>query len=229
MTRKNPSDTMFWNDWANDPNLRACSLAARGLWMEMLCIMARAIPYGELRIERKPLSNDELARMVGATPRAVEILLQELSEKNVYSLTRKQVIYNRRMKRSRNLSETRAKAGSKGGMVTNERIREITGLVQQNQQQTPQQTRSPSSSYSSESSIININKKGAQQKKVFPSGSIRYTEFEPIAKEHGNGWDVDMIGDAFRPWAKKNKITPENMIKAFTGFCKTNSKNKGAA
>lgn len=225
---------MFWNDWANDPNLRACSLAARGLWMEMLCIMARAIPYGELRIERKPLSNDELARMVGATPRAVEILLQELSEKSVYSLTRKQVIFNRRMKRSRNLCETRAKAGSKGGMVTNERIREITGLVQQNTQQTPQQTPqqtgSPSSSsYSSESSIININKKGAQQKEGFPSGSIRYTEFEPIAKEHGNGWNVDMIGDAFRPWAKQNKIPPENMVKAFTGFCKTYGKNKGVA
>jgi len=221
---------MFWNDWANDPNLRACSLAARGLWMEMLCIMARAIPCGELRIERKPLSNDELARMVGATPRTVETLLQELSEKRVFNRTRKKVIYNRRMKRARNLSETRAKAGSKGGMVTNERIREKTGLVQQNTRQTPQQTGSPSSSSnSSESSIININKKGAQQKEGFPSGSIRYTEFETIAKEHGNGWDVDMIGDAFRPWAEKNKIMPENMLKAFTGFCKTNSKNKGAA
>ena len=221
---------MFWNDWANDPNLRACSLAARGLWMEMLCIMARAMPYGELRMERKPLSNDELARMVGATPRAVEILLQELSEKSVYSLTRKQVIFNRRMKRSRNLSESRANAGRKGGMVTNERIREITGLVQQNTQQTHQQTGSPSSSsYSSESSIININKKGSQQMEGFPSGSIRYTEFELIAKEHGNGWNVDMIGDAFRPWAMQNKIPPENMVKAFTGFCKTYGKNKGRA
>lgn len=229
MTRKNPSDMMYWNDWANDPNLRACSLAARGLWMEMLCIMARAIPYGELRIERKPLSNIELARLVGATPRAVEILLQELSEKSVFDRTKGRVIFNRRMKRQRILSESRANAGRKGGMVTNERIREITGLVQQNTQQTPQQTESPSSSYASESSIIYISKKGAQQKEGFPSGSIRYTEFEPIAKEHGNGWNVDMIGDAFRPWAKQNKILPENMLKAFTGFCKTYGKNKGVA
>ena len=105
MTIKNPSDTMYWNDLDYDPNLRACSLAAQGLWIRMLCIMARATPYGELRIEKKPLTNIELARLVGETARTVEILLQELEEKGVYSLTRKQVIYNRRMKRQRNLSE----------------------------------------------------------------------------------------------------------------------------
>lgn len=37
------------------------------------------------------------------------------------------------------------------------------------------------------------------------------------------------IADAFRPWAKANKIKPENMAKAFLGFCKTYGKNKGPA
>ena len=157
-------------------------------------------------------------------------MLEELGNNGVYDRTKGRVIYNRRMKRQRILSESRANAGRKGGMVTNERIREITGLVQQNTQQTTQQTGSPSSSsYSSESSIININKKGAQQKERFPEGSVRFTEFELIAKEHGNGWNVDMIADAFRPWAKQNNILPKNMARAFPGFCKSYGRNKGAA
>lgn len=64
---------------------------------------------------------------------------------------------------------------------------------------------------------------------VFPSGPISYTPFGDIAREHANGWDVNIVADAFRPWAKKHKIRPEDMAGAFPGFCKSYAKNKGPA
>jgi hypothetical protein len=30
----------YWSDWDGDMRLRLCSLAAQGLWMQMLCIAA---------------------------------------------------------------------------------------------------------------------------------------------------------------------------------------------
>jgi hypothetical protein len=38
------------SDWRSDPMLRLCSLAARGLWMEMMCLMHEAEPYGSLLV-----------------------------------------------------------------------------------------------------------------------------------------------------------------------------------
>ena len=64
---------------------------------------------------------------------------------------------------------------------------------------------------------------------VFPSGPIGHTPFGDIAREHANGWDVNIVADDFRPWAKKHKIKPENMARAFPGFCKSYGKNKGPA
>ena len=41
------------SDWRADPALRMCSIAARGLWMEMLCVMHEATPRGSLLINGK--------------------------------------------------------------------------------------------------------------------------------------------------------------------------------
>ena len=37
--RKKQGSTFFWGDWMNDRELASCSLAARGLWIDMLCVM----------------------------------------------------------------------------------------------------------------------------------------------------------------------------------------------
>ena len=34
----------WWGDWQNDKALRLCSIGARGLWMEMLCIAHEGEP-----------------------------------------------------------------------------------------------------------------------------------------------------------------------------------------
>lgn len=84
-------------DWRGDQALRVVSLAARGLWMEMLCIMHEASPRGHLTIGAKPLTDDTLARAIGAEPSQVRALLDELGDAGVFDRSRNGVILSRRM------------------------------------------------------------------------------------------------------------------------------------
>jgi len=100
-------------DWRGDQALRAVSIAARGLWMEMLCIMHEASPYGHLVLGGHAVSNDVLARMSGAGVDEVSALLVELENAGVLSRTRKGVIYSRRLVKDKRRSEDGRKAVSK--------------------------------------------------------------------------------------------------------------------
>lgn len=84
-------------DWRGDQALRAVSLSARGLWIEMLCIMHEAKPYGHLLIGDQPVSSDVLSRVVGASPEEVQALLVELQTAGVCRTTRTGVVYSKRM------------------------------------------------------------------------------------------------------------------------------------
>lgn len=84
-------------DWRGDQALRVVSLAARGLWMEMLCIMHEASPYGHLLVAAHPVKDDALARLVGTSVEEVQALLVELGAAGVFRRTRGGVIYSKRM------------------------------------------------------------------------------------------------------------------------------------
>lgn len=92
-------------DWRGDQALRACSVASRGLWMEMLCIMHEASPYGHLVLGGSAVSGDVLARMSGLGAEECGALLAELESAGVFSRTRKGVIYSRRMIKDKSRSE----------------------------------------------------------------------------------------------------------------------------
>jgi hypothetical protein len=73
----------YWADWRSDPALRMCGLAARGLWMDMLSIMADAGGY--LLINDAAPTTAGLARVIGATIEEVDAGLQELESAGVFS------------------------------------------------------------------------------------------------------------------------------------------------
>lgn len=83
--------------WRGDQSLRAVSIAARGLWIECLCIMHEAKPYGHLVLNGAPVGVDALARMTGVTVDEATELLSELRQAGVFSMTGKGVIFSRRM------------------------------------------------------------------------------------------------------------------------------------
>jgi hypothetical protein len=116
---KRPSFQFYPADWLQETGLRACSLAARGLWIDMMCFMHQGNPYGYLTVPLKDGSKDILrpihahilARMVGASTEEVEALLAELEGVGVFGCTGEGVIYSRRMVKDEQLRQTRAACG----------------------------------------------------------------------------------------------------------------------
>lgn len=106
-------------DWRGDQALRVVSLSARGLWMEMLCIMHEASPRGHLLIGASAVTDDALARSVGARIEEVQAMLVELHDAGVFDRSRNGVILSRRMI----ADEKRAKEGRKAKMEALEKAK----------------------------------------------------------------------------------------------------------
>lgn len=91
----------FWvTDWMADEGLRLVSLPARGLWIEMLCMMAKSPEHGKLlTIAGKPMGYDQVAKLCGSSEAEVKPLIEELGDAGVFSIDRAGVIFSRRMVR----------------------------------------------------------------------------------------------------------------------------------
>lgn len=105
----------YWQDWLSDAGLRRSGLAARGLWMDMLCIAAQHDPIGLVAINGEGLSVDDIARMAGVDPREAATLIGELERNDVFARDRKGIIYSRRMVRDAKKAATNRKNGKDGG------------------------------------------------------------------------------------------------------------------
>lgn len=103
------------SDWRADPALRMCSIGARGLWMEMLCIMHEAEPYGSLRVNGRPVSDRQMAGLAGASPDEVEPWLAELEGAGVFSRDEDGAIVSRRMMRDKAKADRDKANGETGG------------------------------------------------------------------------------------------------------------------
>lgn len=113
--RKLPWLKFYPADWRADPALRMCSLAARGLWMEMLCIMHEADPRGSLIVHGNTIGTKQLASLCGATFRETTALLKELELAGVFGRTEDGTIFSRRMKRDDEKAERDKANGKTGG------------------------------------------------------------------------------------------------------------------
>ena len=103
----------YASDWRSDQAVHSCSLAARGLWIDMLCLMFEA--DGSLRINNKPIGSKQLAQLVGVTQKECDALLNELSEFGVFSVDGDGAIYSRRMRRDITKAKKDKANGSSGG------------------------------------------------------------------------------------------------------------------
>jgi hypothetical protein len=110
-----PFGKFFWSDWRADPNLRACSAGARGLWMEMLCIAAAHQPPGYVAVNGMPCDEEMIARLAGIPISEVRLLLPEIETNGVSSRDRRGWIYSRRMIRDAKRRDKAQIDGKKGG------------------------------------------------------------------------------------------------------------------
>lgn len=104
--KKDPWMKFYPSDWRGDPRLRMCSIGARGLWMEMMCIMHEAVPYGHLVVGDVPVTNRQLASLAGISQPECLKFMAELGSAGVYSRQEGTgIIYSRRMVRDHAKSE----------------------------------------------------------------------------------------------------------------------------
>lgn len=117
---KLPFIKFFPRDWMGDDAARLCSLAARGLWIDMLCLMHSAPRRGYLQTATgSPLPLEQIARMAGCSTDEATRLLSELETAGVYDCTEHGLIYSRRMVREAGVSQVRSETGRRGAAVTN--------------------------------------------------------------------------------------------------------------
>lgn len=102
------------SDWRADPALRMCSIGARGLWMEMLCVMHEAEPRGSLLVNGNPVSERQLAGLAGCSLKEVTGFIEELEAAGVFSRDNG-AIYSRRMRRDDEKAERDKANGRNGG------------------------------------------------------------------------------------------------------------------
>jgi hypothetical protein len=112
---KRPAFQFYPADWRKDLELQSCSIAARGLWHEMMCVMHEAEPYGHLVLNGKPMSELQAATACRVTPRDYRALLAELKAAGVPGETDDGSFYSRRMVKDEQLRVMRAGFGRLGG------------------------------------------------------------------------------------------------------------------
>jgi hypothetical protein len=103
--------------WRNDKALALVSIGARGLWVEMLCLMHQARPYGHLLVGvgGRPLTDEHLSILVKVPLTQLPALLGELEDAGVFSRNRNGVIYSRRMCADEKKARIARRNGKAGG------------------------------------------------------------------------------------------------------------------
>lgn len=82
-----------------DPNLRRCSKAARGVWIDMLCLMFECSARGVLSTGGAPWSDEDIATAVGGDTAEVLTCITELLLKGVAHRNSAGAIFCKRMAR----------------------------------------------------------------------------------------------------------------------------------
>ena len=99
MSNKLPAFQFYPGDWLKDPALRCCSPAARGIWMDVLCMMHESPKRGVLRIKNgvgfKAISLENLTDSIAGCKLK---MIQELIDKGVVRVARKDgALYSKRL------------------------------------------------------------------------------------------------------------------------------------
>lgn len=108
----------YFRDWMSEPSLRRLEPAHRGLWIDMICLMAQGENYGHLESNGKPWPDEELSKCVGVACVLLKQMLEQMERVGVFSRDKRGVIFCRRMVRDMDIYTKRAAAGAIGGRAS---------------------------------------------------------------------------------------------------------------
>lgn len=112
---KRPSFQFYPAEWRKDVALQSCSIAARGLWVELCCLMHDCEPYGHLTLNGAAMPDAKAAALIpGVTPASYRRMLAELEAAGVPSRLSDGTLFSRRMVRDEGVRNARANGGQAG-------------------------------------------------------------------------------------------------------------------
>ena len=197
------------SDWRGDPKLRICSLAARGLWIEMIALMHEANPRGHLLVNGIAPNEQQLSALTGTNAEQVSIWLSELESAGVFSRTDSGVIYSRRMTRDEQKAEISRKNGLQGG-----RPKKPGPEPNQNPEANPNGTSQiPDTRYQKKKSLCPKRKRVS-----YPN------DFEAFWKGYPTDANMSKV-EAFAQWERleeEDRAAAAKSLEAFSYYCKRN-------
>lgn len=101
-----------------NPELSRCSMAARGLWIEILCLSFECEERGVFISGGVPWPKEDVAAACRGDHSANLLLLQELLTKGVAKIDKRGAIFSARMVRDEEIRKIRSESGEKGGRPT---------------------------------------------------------------------------------------------------------------
>lgn len=214
MASSNPWMKFYPRDWRGDQALRAVGIAARGLWMECLCIMHEAKPYGHLLLNGEPVEADALARMTGASVDEVSALMAELRQAGVLSVTGKGVVFSRRM------TKDHARA-QKGRKAARERWAQRADKERENESPNGYPNGSPITQKpeAREERVVSEVPNGTSE--TCPKPPKRRCSYPSDFEEFWNGYPTDKNmakKEAFAAWRRISEDERRDAIASLPGF-----------
>ncbi|HOT32710.1 MAG TPA: conserved phage C-terminal domain-containing protein [Petrotogaceae bacterium] len=143
MARKDkPYLSLYVQDFMSDEKLRECSAESVGVYIFVMCVLHKSDTYGSMKIKDKYFCLDfaytfaydfaspcasMLVRHLPFSEEVIRNSLTELIKEGVLSIdTENNILYQKRMVNDGLLSETRAKAGSKGGKISKRLSKDVS-------------------------------------------------------------------------------------------------------
>jgi hypothetical protein len=173
-----PSLQFYPDDWLSETGLKMCSLAAKGLWIDMLCHMFKSEKRGQLIVNGKVPTMQEVGKLVSIGEAEAKQLVDELLSYGVCESTETSILYNRRMVRDEQIRQSKIEAGRKGGV--SKRVKKSKSKTQAEPgSPTPTPTPTPASTPASSSNdtlrtSINLEKVFNQETPTNPAGELTY-------------------------------------------------------
>ncbi len=152
-----PAFQFYPGDWLKDAALRICSPAARGIWVDLLCLLHECPQRGVFRVKNGsktvPVSIKKVSKSIaGCKPK----MIQELIDNGVVHVARKDgALYSKRLIRDELHHRHKADSGKKGGSKTQANLRKC---FEKRQAKSRSSTSTPTSP-STPTSLIEIDKK----------------------------------------------------------------------
>lgn len=179
---KRPSMQFYPGDWMKDPDLRRCSHAAKGVWVDLLCLMFECAERGVLATSGVAWTDQEIAQAVGGDQSVVLECLRELTCKGVAKRRADGALYSKRMVADETKRRLCSEAGKRGGNPL--LVETLKGHPKGGAKGGSKRNPTPSSSTSSS---LSPSLSGGESEKRFPLSGR---------------WNVPRVHEALNLWAR---------------------------